>query len=146
MGHFRQPSLFFDPPMMTVITAGLGNMRNLKRMACARFTTSYSPLALSSLQQPDREVHRWIVDNIPSFTSSVKLYIDFPTPDFLHVAAAFQQVALRFNGHLQSTPTRSLGDSGKCKRRTLTVTFLPGFDTTENNALFFEFVLSLIHI
>ena len=125
MGHFRLPSIFVDPPMMTVITAGLGHMKTLKRVAVARFTTAYQPLAPSGSSTLSHFYKRWIDDVIPEFTSSVKLFVDFPAPDLIHAVAGFQQVAVKFGAHMESSATRSLGDSGRAKRCTLTLSFDP---------------------
>ena len=142
MGHYRLPTLFIDPPMLCVITAGLGHMQTLKRVAVARFTTSYQPLSLSAADTAAHVNLRWTPDILPDFLSSVKLYIDFPAPDLLHATAGFQQVAVKFGGHMPSFATRSLGDSGRCKRRTLTITFPPGFNTED--PAFFDLVGDVI--
>ena len=88
------PSIFVDPPMMTVITAGLGHMKTLKRLAVARFTTTYQPLALSGSSTLSHFYKSWIEDVIPEFTSSVKLFVDFPAPDLIHAVAGLPCVKI----------------------------------------------------
>ena len=71
---------------------------------------------------------RWVAASFPDFDSSAKFYVDFPSSDLIHATAGFQTIANKHGAYMSTAASRSLGDVGRCKRRTLTLLLPPGFN------------------
>ena len=130
---YRVQTHYIDPAVMTVITAGMGAMKQLKKTLVVQLSTGRLPTLASHEQRPV-EFLDWRPLIVPTFRSSKRLLIDFAPSDLVEVVGAFAQVALKTRGVRSQHTARSFGDSPGMKRRTLVISYGVDFDT-ENDAL-----------
>ena len=130
MEAYRVNVIYVDPPVMTVITAGVGAMKQLKKTLTVHLSTTATPtLAQHANLAP--ELVDWRPFLIPSFVASKRLLIDFSPSDLVEVVGAFAQVALRAGGLRSRHTSRSFGDCAEFKRRTLVISYPPNNDTDD---------------
>ena len=117
-----------EPAMMTVITAGSGQLRLLKKVWCAGFSTCDRVGVLA--EEPVRASRsiRWKRSRLDPFTSSIKLYLDFAKGEELQVNVFTNLLGAKFGGITPPYQSRSFGDSPALKRKLQLVTFPPSFD------------------
>jgi hypothetical protein len=124
---FRVRLLFVDPPVMSVITAGMGAMKQLKKMVILELCTGVKPM-LAAAAGMGNEYLDWRPVNVPAFTASKRFLIDFTPGDLVSVVSAFSTLAVKTGGRRALQTSRSFGDSPQLKRRTLVISYSHDYD------------------
>jgi hypothetical protein len=106
---------------MTVITAGMGAMKQLKKTLIIHLSTTHLP-TLAAYQNEGPGFLDCRPNIAPAFVSSNGLLVDFSAPDLVEVAGAFAQVTLRTKGIRSKHTSRCFVDCRDFKRRTLVIT------------------------
>ena len=117
---FRVQTRYIDPAVMTVITAGMGAMKQLKKTLVIQLSTGSSGLGLAQSLVDFLDCRALIV---PAFRSSRRLLIDFDPSDIVTVIGAFAHVATKTGGIRAQHTARSFGDSPGLRRRTLVISY-----------------------
>jgi len=125
---YRVRAHYVDPPVMMVITAGVGALKQLKKVAVLHLSTGRRPTLAAHASQQDNLYVDWRANLLPSFVSSKRLIIEFSPHDLVEVMGAVGQLALRTGGRRAQSTTRSFGDSPAFKRRTLVVSYPPALE------------------
>ena len=124
---FRMGNYYLKPPSMTVITAGSGQLRVLKKIAVAHFSTSLDPLQSDFDFEATTELD-WRPHDFLPFLALPKLIFDFHVDDQRMGEHVANMVASNFEGVLLPQVVRSMGDVREHRRRQKALVFDEVFD------------------
>ena len=113
----RVQQVLIEPCVMTVLIAGFGPIRMLKKPMLVTISSHGEPKPTYT------RTMKWRQQLIPAFATTFRLYIDFLADDVLMQRVVAQHLADKYGGERSGHVFRSFGASGNIKRKAVYISF-----------------------